>query len=286
MGSGLERHEELMARLYVREVMDAVVILHDTSALIGVHDYEISQQGRMEALEVSIWADQDQMEAEVVQRELQQRDVKFPNLRKHWMVQVTPRARLKQLRGRLVPHLQRLENEGVNVLNIADSSLSTDSSASAVAVSLRRLGVMQVRSGGRREEHGTVDIVPSTNRDVSFLADDALPLIEEHLNGDTTSDIMAKLCLSGHERRHVFLWADRPGCPTPYWNIGNLFQRLPNREPDFPKAITDLWCVGSSGGWLWGKGIGWQTVPAPYEALRAISEGESSLLRDLHARKH
>ncbi len=274
-----------MARLYVREVRHVAVLLHDTSDRIGAHDYDIIQDGRMEALEVSIWADKDQMEAEVAQRELYRRDVKFPSLRKHWMVQVAPRARLKRLSDRLIPHIQSLENNGINVLNVEDASLPIDSNASNTVASFRRLGVTHIRSSDRRDEHGSIDIIPSVSRDVSFLADDALSLIEKHLNSGPASDILAKLLLSERERRHVFLWVDRVGCPTLYWNLGDFFQRLPSREPKISEVITDVWCVGASGGWLWGKGFGWRTVPAPHEALSSISEAEWNLLRDLHARK-
>jgi hypothetical protein len=285
MASGIERHEEVLARIYVREVADVEVILHDTAGRTGVHDYDLIREGKAEALEVSIWADKAQMEAEVLQRELYGSDLNFPNLHWRWRVQVLPRARLKQLSGRLLPHLQALENDGVQVLDIEDTSLPIEPNIESVAISLRRLGVTHVRSSARDGDVGSIEIIPGAGRDVSFVADDALLLIESHVTSSYTADILKKLLLGERARRHVFLWADRAGCPTPYWNLGNLFQKLPTREPRFSSVITDLWCVGASGGWLWEKGIGWRTVPAPHIALSAISEEESSLLRSLHAKK-
>jgi hypothetical protein len=285
MASGVERHEEVLARLYVREVADVPVILHDTPDLTGVHDYDLFRDGQVEALEVSIWADKEQMEAEVLQRDLYRRGTKFPSLHRHWEVQVLPSARLKQLGGKLIPHLQSLENHGINFLDCNNASMATDPNVRNMVTPLRRLGVLHVRSFVRDGHVGMVNIIPGASRAVSFIADDALSMIETHVTSSYTSDILQKLRRSGRTRLHVFLWADRAGCPTPYWNLGDLFQSLPTREPDFPSMLTDLWCVGASGGWLWEKMRGWRTVPAPYTALSAISEEESSLLRSLHAQR-
>ncbi|MFD1273278.1 hypothetical protein ACFQ51_20690 [Streptomyces kaempferi] len=245
-----------MARLYVRETTGVEVVLHDTPSLSGAHDYDLVGNGEVAALEVSIWTDKAQMEAEKLQFENYARGRRFPALQHSWQVNVLSRTRFKGLSEKLIPHLQYLEGAGIRILHMENCPESLDSQVRIVGATLERLGVVSLLSFKETARNATIDIIPCSQSLVPFESNDALSLIESHMNSHATSDISKKLLRSGRTRRHAFLWADRAGCPTSWWGAGNLYKRLPTREPAFPDAVTDLWCVGGSGGWLWGKGKG------------------------------
>ena len=98
--------------------------------------------------------------------------------------------------------------------------------------------------------------------------DAALEMLESKVFSDDGH--LQKLKATGAPSRHLWIWTDfaTEGGLRRAFEVGE--QRLPTRAPNFPEALTDLWCVDefSCRGWHWSRSTEWIWVNVP-EALSA-----------------
>ncbi|MFI1975429.1 hypothetical protein [Streptomyces wedmorensis] len=223
------------------------------------------------ALEITLNA--DEAHAEMLDR-LNRIDAKVLNgLACGWMVRYRSGARVAGTRREeLRKVLIDLETRGVGRLDIEPewpedydpmTGLVKASFLEDTAV-LRRLGVEAVKAVGHG--YNIAGKIFSTSIATGVGRADADPIpgyVNSYLLTKQGQNKVAKLQQSGlPPQRHLFVWVD--GRHVPIWIVLREGW-LPQRDPELPKAIDNLWLASpmASTALRWTRGVGWFTSRIP-----------------------
>jgi len=102
----------------LRAILGGTVVPTDVpGASAGTHDFDIQlDDGRTIAVEVTISADRDKVQ---FWHEVHKPDWEAPQLSQSWMLNVTPPARVRSLRGKVEHLLQGLERAGIHKFGLS-----------------------------------------------------------------------------------------------------------------------------------------------------------------------
>ena len=184
------------------------------------------------------------------------------SLKGNWIVEVSPRTRIKTFAQRVEPLLQDLENRGLREV-IVDfrlkwqdselfSKLSTLNVNHAICYEMPGAGNVQLGLpgvGGAVDERGA-----------------AIPgWINELLRNPKYDDVLRKLEHSGATAKHAFVLVGFAGAP---WEVegyltGDMNQ-IPTQPPDLPFPLTGVWMISQTNrkGLRW-DGRAWHLFEAP-----------------------
>lgn len=218
------------------------------------------------ALEVSALRDEARAE---IWRALSDRDHKLhiPGLRWWWLVNISPRVRIKDLDKWLPNLLRQFEADGQaqpKVHRFGPVALPPDLQWYVKnRISAHGHENVDAEAPGGFRAPGTVVITLTPVASWVPEADLIPEWVSDHLLSSTLlQNKLAKLQRSGCVEQHLFLWVDIGGVPMEFTNI--LTSRaVPSAAPDL-STITHLWLFPStpfsSSYLLWTKSDGWRRI--------------------------
>jgi hypothetical protein len=228
-----ERVEEAAAA-YVFERLDGrSLILRDVlGAAPETCDFEIQQDGdAFGVLEVTTLTD------EVGERFIAALDdhgvMEDTGLWATWIVSLSKSAveelRIKKLRERLLPVLERLEHEGITELDVRGPSEPT---LEPLRDALEELSVRRVSASPPSKASRIHLVGPSPSSMVA--SENAHNAIQEAIGGQRMDGERRKLMRSGAFERHLFVWI-----------MGTIFQVYvgiaSDEKPSIPRLVTTSW---------------------------------------------
>jgi hypothetical protein len=252
-GARGEKPDEIEARRIVAATVGWAVHLHDVGGQ-SQYDYTIDHPAGPHALEVVRNTDLAATK-NVAAFDQYSEPVLIDQLRWSWQAMLLQPGvpRMKGLAEKLVPIAAALEKVGL------DSSQQMLWSAPE-HVALRQLGVLWLTA--LRRGPGQVALLLGAGDSAGVRPEEPIEEVEAFLHGDKARDVRDKLHRSGLARRHAFVWVDRRSPMRAWRALGE--QDLPQRAPQLPREVSDVWIVFSkSAGWYWSAGGGWRSVHRP-----------------------
>ena len=265
-----ERQNEIQAKEFLQEQLGVELIHSDTN---GGVDYTFTlTDGSSGAVEITTVTDSDAKRDLDAWMRYRDRAVPAPSLENCWHVTVHSGTRFSGLSERLEPALAALEAIGVDLfrewtrLDLVGGSAAPASEAVQI---LAADGVVEARVFPTRDEH------PSHRIYVGMMggwtargSTDALSRIEQALRGKP--DNARKLVEANADSAHLFVWLDddTPGeISRPFAGGYEDWDHfgLPERPPELPDPITNLWVLHRTTlrGWRWSPTQGWTALGPP-----------------------
>lgn len=248
-----EKPDEVQARRIVAATVGWAVRLHDVGGQ-SQYDYTIDYPAGPHALEVVRNTDLAATK-NVAAFDQYSEPVLTDQLRWSWRATLPQGSspRMKGLIEKLVPIAAALETAGL------DSSQQMLWSAPE-HVALRQLGVLWLTA--LRRGPGQVALLLSAGDSAGVRPEEPVEEVEAFLHANKARDVRDKLHRSGLARRHAFVWVD---LRSPLRARRALEEQdLPQRAPQLPHEVSDVWIVFSeSAGWYWSAGGGWRPVNPP-----------------------
>ncbi len=220
----------------------------------GTHDFDVKlRDGRTVAVEETISTDR-----RIVQfwHVVHDESWDAPSLRRSWLLNVTPPARVKTLRDRVEPLLRALENAGVDKFGLLPG-------VTASSPEITELHGLLVKAGG---------VLPALPPRIFIMHTGAgatsTDAVREAIEQEAMkSDNRSKLVRAVADERHLFVWVDPLGSPAAP-ATGFMDVALPG-GCNLPPEIDVVWVAvptiddaGNDGERLWryDRRSGWQDI--------------------------
>ncbi|ROO51172.1 hypothetical protein EDC02_6040 [Micromonospora sp. Llam0] len=223
--------DELLARMVIESALDIQVEVHDDGSEPSMHDLTLKYpDGRVAAAEVVSTRDPKARRLSAAVADLGYQ--RCANLRRLWIISVTPSAKVGRLAKVAPSFLADLERAGVD-------RLPRTSTADPRLPDLRALGVASCTSTAPTEKHPPgFYINPAAVAAFAGDGDGALRKAEALLLEVT--DVVAKLQLSGTAERHAVIMITHDWLGPHTALEGDA---VPNTPPELPDGIDCLWLV-------------------------------------------
>jgi len=262
-----ERPNERRAVRLLEQTTGGQVTLHDTHGRSSAFDYHLDVAGEEPAaVEVTTYTEQEARAAMARWERYAAQGIDLNGLQRWWTVAVTRSTPFKELKHRLAEPLLTLEAQGVHELTPPHGPfLRGNPGLLTAAEELRKLDVQVLRSGLPHDglAAGHVDVNVGHGATTGLGAEPPLQLLEQFLSDpDKMKDVRGKLADSGASRRHAFIWLDGSSELAAWWLLGNSEFELPDRPPQLPQEITDVWWTAGGRGWRWdSQPNAWSELP-------------------------
>lgn len=181
-----------------------------------------------------------------------------------WWVTFDGHPKYDGLNIRLHKPLTALESHGLRQYDHAAMNwwMETTPTLGESAHQLRRERVAHAQAL-HRGSNPTQLLVSSSGGWIYGGPDAALGILEDRVSSDAGH--LQKLEATEAPSRHLWVWTDFATEESLRHAFEPAQERLPNRAPKFPQAVTDFWCVDEfyGRGWRWSPSTGWTWVNIP-----------------------
>jgi hypothetical protein len=264
MGSGRRRREEDAAKSVVEgHLPDAELRPHDLPESVRAYDFDLITESGTAALEVTQCIDRKHAKTMAAWRRLIHNGVRVEGLEQLWLLMADTRqvSEFRTFANRVREPLQAAEAGGLT--EVYDHQFADlNRFVRAAAQGLRQLGVWSASAmpPADASQQGLIHLTLGDGFSAGPGTEPALQEMESFLAADDTADVREKLQRSGHPRKHAFAWAEMSRAPVSYWMFGGERFRLPDRPPNLPPEITDVWWTSRRRGWYWSAIDGWSAL--------------------------
>jgi hypothetical protein len=166
------------------------------------------------------------------------------SLQSNWIVEVSPKARIKTFKQHIEPILQELENRGIYNLLVNHQLEWQDSKLFA------KLSSLDVTHAVCYELPGTGKVelgLPGVGGAVDERGGAIPDWIGELLRKPNYQDVLRKLESSQATEKHAFVFVGFAGAP---WNVegylSGSMNQAPTQRPDLPFPVTAVWIISQT----------------------------------------